>query len=82
MSLSAPIRLLASDPQLVLHGGDNTSVKTTQINHDGSEVSVFCVKCSGWDMGKRTCGASCLHLESLKAMENYETLWDNDMVMP
>ena len=37
-------RLLGSDPQLVLHGGGNTSVKTTAAEADGSEVEVLCVK--------------------------------------
>ncbi|HEX9167719.1 MAG TPA: bifunctional aldolase/short-chain dehydrogenase, partial [Roseiarcus sp.] len=44
-------RLLGGDPQLVLHGGGNTSVKTVAIDADGGEVEVLCVKGSGWDMG-------------------------------
>ncbi|MCK1975420.1 bifunctional rhamnulose-1-phosphate aldolase/short-chain dehydrogenase, partial [Bacillus safensis] len=68
--------------KLVLHGGGNTSVKTRLIDHDGSEVSVLCVKGSGWDMGKiEPAGLPALHLEPLKAMVNYETLSDDDMVM-
>ncbi len=75
-------RLLGSEPKLVLHGGGNTSVKTTLIDHDGSEVSVLCVKGSGWDMGRiEPAGLPALHLEPLKAMVNYETLSDDDMVM-
>ncbi len=75
-------RLLGSEPKLVLHGGGNTSVKTTLIDHDGSEVSVLCVKGSGWDMSKiEPAGLPALHLEPLKAMVNYETLSDDDMVM-
>lgn len=75
-------RLLGSEPKLVLHGGGNTSVKTKLIDHDGSEVSVLCVKGSGWDMGKiEPAGLPALHLEPLKAMVNYETLSDDDMVM-
>ena len=44
-------RLLGQDPKFVLHGGGNTSVKTTQIDSLGQRVDVLCVKDSGWDMG-------------------------------
>src|SRR5260221_8229410 len=44
-------RLLGSDPKLVLHGGGNTSVKTTMRDLLGDTVEVICVKGSGWDMG-------------------------------
>ncbi len=44
-------RLLGCDPKLVLHGGGNTSVKTTVKDMLGDEVEVLCVKGSGWDMG-------------------------------
>lgn len=75
-------RLLGSEPKLVLHGGGNTSVKTTISDHDGTAVEVLCVKGSGWDMGKiEPAGLPALHLEQLKAMVNYETLSDDDMVM-
>ncbi|KXF75697.1 short-chain dehydrogenase [Paramesorhizobium deserti] len=75
-------RLLGSEPKLVLHGGGNTSVKTTLTDHDGTPVEVLCVKGSGWDMGKiEPGGLPALHLEPLKAMVNYETLSDDDMVM-
>lgn len=43
-------RLLGADPALVLHGGGNTSVKTTVNDTDASPVDVICVKGSGWDM--------------------------------
>ena len=43
-------RLLGSDPQLVLHGGGNTSVKTFQKNLLGESIQVLCVKGSGWDL--------------------------------
>src|ERR1700732_2392196 len=44
-------RLLGGDPRLVLHGGGNSSVKTTTRDLLGDEVEVLCVKGSGWDMG-------------------------------
>jgi rhamnose utilization protein RhaD (predicted bifunctional aldolase and dehydrogenase) len=43
-------RLLGSDPKLVLHGGGNTSVKTTLPDLLGEMVEVLCVKGSGGDM--------------------------------
>ena len=44
-------RLLGRVPELVLHGGGNTSVKTTMKDTLGEDVEVLCVKGSGWDMG-------------------------------
>lgn len=43
-------RLLGSDPRLVLHGGGNTSVKTTLPDAFGRPVEALCVKGSGWDL--------------------------------
>jgi rhamnose utilization protein RhaD (predicted bifunctional aldolase and dehydrogenase)/NAD(P)-dependent dehydrogenase (short-subunit alcohol dehydrogenase family) len=43
-------RLLGRDPKLVLHGGGNTSVKTTMRDVLGETAEVLCVKSSGSDM--------------------------------
>ena len=43
-------RLLGGEPALVLHGGGNTSVKTTMKDVMGQNIEVLCVKGSGWDM--------------------------------
>src|SRR5207244_12828686 len=43
-------RLLGRDPHLVLHGGGNTSVKTTMPDLLGEAVDAICVKGSGADM--------------------------------
>jgi rhamnose utilization protein RhaD (predicted bifunctional aldolase and dehydrogenase) len=43
-------RLLGGDPSLVLHGGGNTSVKTTLPDLMGEDCEVICVKGSGWDL--------------------------------
>ncbi len=43
-------RLLGSDRKLVLHGGGNTSVKTTLPDLLGDNAEVLCVKGSGADM--------------------------------
>ncbi|MBB4951977.1 rhamnose utilization protein RhaD (predicted bifunctional aldolase and dehydrogenase)/NAD(P)-dependent dehydrogenase (short-subunit alcohol dehydrogenase family) [Agrobacterium vitis] len=75
-------RLLGVDPQLVLHGGGNTSVKTVFTEMDGSDVEVLCVKGSGWDMGTiEPAGLPAVRLEPLKAMVAFDTLSDDDMVM-
>jgi rhamnose utilization protein RhaD (predicted bifunctional aldolase and dehydrogenase)/NAD(P)-dependent dehydrogenase (short-subunit alcohol dehydrogenase family) len=44
-------RLLGADPTLVLAGGGNSSVKTTEADVFGDPVEVLHVKGSGWDMG-------------------------------
>jgi rhamnose utilization protein RhaD (predicted bifunctional aldolase and dehydrogenase)/NAD(P)-dependent dehydrogenase (short-subunit alcohol dehydrogenase family) len=44
-------RLLGQVPQLVLHGGGNTSVKTSVTNLFGESIEVLYVKGSGWDLG-------------------------------
>ena len=44
-------RLLGRDPALVMHGGGNTSVKSTAKDVFGDGVDVLYVKGSGWDLG-------------------------------
>src|SRR5262245_36302519 len=43
-------RLLGADENLVLHGGGNTSVKSTHTNLLGAEVPAIYVKASGHDL--------------------------------
>src|SRR5262249_5237719 len=43
-------RLLGRDKSLVLHGGGNTSVKSTGKNIFGEEEQLLYVKGSGWDL--------------------------------
>src|SRR5260221_978498 len=43
-------RLLGQEPRLVLHGGGNTSVKTTEPDLFGIETEVLRIKGSGWDL--------------------------------
>ena len=40
-------RLLGGDPQLVLHGGGNTSVKTVMPDLFGDPAEIMCIKGSG-----------------------------------
>lgn len=43
-------RLLGAEPELVLHGGGNTSVKSVEHELTGERVDVLFVKGSGWDL--------------------------------
>ena len=43
-------RLLGQNPDLVLHGGGNTSVKTEGKDFFGDPVDLIHVKGSGWDL--------------------------------
>src|SRR6201985_3649423 len=74
-------RLLGSDPKLVLHGGGNTSVKTTVKDQLGEDVDVICIKGSGWDMGSiEPAGLPAVRLEPLRKLRKLDKLSDEDMV--
>src|SRR6201995_981319 len=74
-------RLLGSDPRLVLHGGGNTSVKTTVKDQLGEDVDVICIKGSGWDMGViEPAGLPAVRLEPLRKLRKLDKLSDEDMV--
>ena len=56
-------RLLGRNSELVLHGGGNTSVKTSIKDIDGKNYDVLCVKGSGWDMAEiEPEGLSLIHI--------------------
>ncbi len=74
-------RLLGADPELVLHGGGNTSVKTTVHGLLGEPIRVLCVKGSGWDLGTiEPPGHPAVRLEPLQALRVLESLSDEAMV--
>lgn len=74
-------RLLGGDPQLVLHGGGNTSVKTAATDLTGAQLDVLCVKGSGWDMGDiEPPGLPAVRLDPLRELESLDGLSDEDMV--
>ena len=74
-------RLLGGEPRLVLHGGGNTSVKTTMANITGQQVDVLCVKGSGWDMGTiEAPGLPAVRLAPLQELHALQALSDEDMV--
>src|SRR6478735_17276 len=74
-------RLLGSDPKMVLHGGGNTSVKTTVKDQLGEDVEVICIKGSGWDMGViEPAGLPAVRLAPLRKLRKLDKLSDEDMV--
>ena len=74
-------RLLGGDPRLVLHGGGNTSVKTTVSDLVGDEWDVLCVKGSGWDMGIiEPAGLPAVKIAPLLKARKLTKLSDEDMV--
>jgi len=74
-------RLLGGNSKLVLHGGGNTSVKTTIKDIDGKNYDVLCVKGSGWDMAEiEPEGLPAVKLQPLLALKNKKYLSDEEMV--
>jgi rhamnose utilization protein RhaD (predicted bifunctional aldolase and dehydrogenase)/NAD(P)-dependent dehydrogenase (short-subunit alcohol dehydrogenase family) len=74
-------RLLGGEPRLVLHGGGNTSVKTTLLDVHGDAVDVICVKGSGWDMASiEPAGLPAVRLEPLRRLLALDALTDEAMV--
>ena len=74
-------RLLGAEPQLVLHGGGNTSVKTTARDLFGEEIDVLHVKGSGWDLASiEPAGHPAVRLAPLLRLRTLEALSDEDMV--
>jgi rhamnose utilization protein RhaD (predicted bifunctional aldolase and dehydrogenase)/NAD(P)-dependent dehydrogenase (short-subunit alcohol dehydrogenase family) len=74
-------RLLGRDPKLVLHGGGNTSVKTTGRDLLGETIEVIHVKGSGWDMAEiEPAGLPAVRLAPLRKTRDLATLADEEMV--
>jgi len=74
-------RLLGQDPRLVLHGGGNTSVKTTVPDLLGQETAVLCVKGTGWDMGvMEPPGMPAVRMEPILKLRAREAVSDEEMV--
>src|SRR5216683_323216 len=74
-------RLIGKDPDLVMHGGGNTSVKMVKQNLLGDEVEALCVKGSGWDLDSiEPPGFPALDLAWLRRLRKLEALSDEEMV--
>ena len=73
--------LIGHDPNLVLHGGGNTSVKSYAKNINGKDIGVIYVKGSGWDMANlNEEGMPGLELSPLIKTLKFKKLSDKDMV--
>ena len=74
-------RLLGKDPNLVLHGGGNTSVKRVEKDHAGREISVLRVKGSGSDLATiEPRGFTGLRMDDLLPAGKIEAMTDEQMV--
>ncbi|MBC8209116.1 MAG: bifunctional aldolase/short-chain dehydrogenase [Desulfobulbaceae bacterium] len=74
-------QLIGREPSLVLHGGGNTSVKTTITTLLGDELDVLYIKGSGWDLATiEPQGFPALDLDYLRRLRVLERLSDEEMV--
>ncbi len=74
-------RLLGSNPELVLHGGGNTSVKIRETNLVGEEEEILYVKGSGWDLATiEAPGFTPIRMAHLLKLAKLKTLSDTQMV--
>lgn len=74
-------RLLGRAPDLVLHGGGNTSVKVKARDLFGDEQDLLYVKGSGWDLSSiEVAGFAPVSLDVLRKMASFDQLSDVDMV--
>lgn len=73
-------RLLGSEPELVLHGGGNTSVKVTEQDLFGDPVDLLYVKGSGWDLATiETQGFAPVRMAHLLKLAEVDELSDTEM---
>ncbi len=74
-------RIIGADPDLVMHGGGNTSVKVRRPDLFGRDMDVLHVKGSGWDLDTlEAAGLPGVRMEPLMALRALPALSDEDMV--
>jgi len=74
-------RLIGADPELVLHGGGNTSVKGPYETLLGDEVEAIFVKGSGWDLDRlEPAGLPAMDLAYLRRLRALDALADEELV--
>jgi len=74
-------QLLGQNPDLVLHGGGNTSVKLLETNLFGEEEEILYVKGSGWNLATIEAeGFSALRLNTMLKLAKLEKISDVEMV--
>ncbi len=73
-------RLLGADPNLVLHGGGNTSVKVRFTTVFGEEIDALVVKGSGSDLAEiDESGFAWLRLDQVARLAQLDALTDTEM---
>ncbi len=73
-------RLLGQSDDLVLHGGGNTSVKSSATNIFGEEEQILYVKGSGWDLKTiEEEGFSPARLATLQRLASLKSMTDTEM---
>ena len=74
-------RLIGRDPDLVMHGGGNTSLKGTVTTLVGDETEALFVKGSGWDLDAiEPPGLPAVDLAHLRELRRLRELSDPEMV--
>ena len=74
-------RIIGADPDLVMHGGGNTSVKVRRPDLFGNDEDVLHVKGSGWDLDTlEAAGLPGVRMQPLMALRALGNLSDEDMV--
>lgn len=74
-------RLIGRDPDLVMHGGGNTSLKGTVTTLVGDRVEALFVKGSGWDLDAiEPPGLPAVDLAHLRRLRALRALSDEEMV--
>jgi rhamnulose-1-phosphate aldolase/alcohol dehydrogenase len=74
-------RLIGRDPDLVMHGGGNTSLKGTVTTLVGDQVEALFVKGSGWDLDAiEPPGLPAVDLPHLRRLRALGELSDEEMV--
>lgn len=74
-------RIIGQNPDLVMHGGGNTSVKVTRPDLFGNDQRVLHVKGSGWDLDTiQAPGLPGVRLDPLLALRDLPALSDEEMV--
>ena len=72
-------RIIGKIPDLVMHGGGNTSCKTIQKDIFGNKINVLCIKGSGWDLDTiEAPGLPAVRLDPLLKLRNLNSLSDED----
>lgn len=74
-------RIIGQDPDLVMHGGGNTSMKQEIRDIFGDLTPVIHIKGSGWDLGTiAAAGMPAVRMDALMRLRRLSALSDEDMV--